>query len=183
MTTPSSNLTHQYQNGTLAVLADAIGSVLTTQLAEGIAALGESWQLGGEGIWLDYLGQRLGLTRPQTATGSFFGFDDAGVAFDQAGFVSTAARHAVSVGVADEIYRRFLLARARYITGAADGETIAAILAIIYGAGRVEDDGSLDVILHVPSSPPTVLHGAVQTYIEQIIPRPAGVSYTLMADL
>jgi len=184
VTTPLSGiLVQQYQGTTLAELVDAIGEVMRVNLAESIAALGESWRLDAEGVWLDYLGQRIGLPRPLTATGDFFGFGDAGVGFDQAPFATRSTRHASQAGVADEIYRRLLLARARYITGAADGETVAAILVILYDSGRVEDDGTLVAVLHIPRGADATLHSVVQAVQDSIIPRPVGVSYTMMADL
>jgi len=183
VTMPSDILIDQYRGGDVARLVDAIGARIDTRLREPLAELGEQLNLNVTDVWLDRIGQRLGLARPLVATGKFFGFDNAGVAFDQSPFSDPAARHASRIGVADRYYRRMLRARARFILGGADGETVAEILDILYDNGRIEDDGTMDVTLHIPRDADTVLQVAVAANIDEIIPRAVGVAYTVVADL
>ena len=72
-----------------------------------------------EGVWLDYLGTRLGLKRPATtdpALDDRFGFDMAGLGFDQAPFRGDAANDAV-YPLPDAVYRKLLRARAILLLG------------------------------------------------------------------
>jgi len=69
-----------------------------------------------EGVWLDYLGERVGLSRPfarQADDSVAFGFDDAGVGFDQ-GRVSNVVALEPRPPVGDALYRRLIKARAAY---------------------------------------------------------------------
>ena len=66
-----------------------------------------------EGVWLDYIGVRLGIRRPATtdpAQDERFGFDDAGQPFDQALFRGFAENDAV-YPLPDVVWRRFVKAR------------------------------------------------------------------------
>lgn len=99
------------------------------------------------GVWLDYIGRRLGLPRPSTtdrATDRRFGFDDAGTAFGVAPFRGDAANDA-RYPLSDIIYRRMLKARALTLFG--DG-TLAtyrsAVLAMDPGAS-VRDNRNMTV--------------------------------------
>lgn len=183
MTLPSDILVDQYRRGDIAELVDAIGAVIRARLAAPTAAVGENLSIDADGVWLDYIGQRLGFARPLTATGEFFGFDDAGVGFDLRGFTSPAARHASRVGVGDKIYRQLLRARGVYLLGGADGETVTSILELLFERARVEDSGILDAILHIPSDADDLLQLVVNENLDSLIPRPTGVAYTMAADL
>ena len=66
-----------------------------------------------EGIWLDYLGQRLGIARPHISIadpGDRFGFDEAGVGFDQEPFSSHLGDEVTSP-LPDIVYQKLLRAR------------------------------------------------------------------------
>lgn len=183
MTLPSDNLVQQYRRGDIADLVDLIGVIIRDNLNSPTAAVGENLSLTTESVWLDYLGERLGLARPLVDTGTFFGFDDAGVGFDQSPFASPAARHASRIGVSDDKYRLLLQARGVFLLGGADGETVTQILDILFGNGRIEDDGTLDVTLHIPMDTDSLLQTVVTDNLNDIIPRPTGVAYTMAADL
>lgn len=74
-----------------------------------------------EGVWLDYLGVRLGIRRPYTSEigdDPRWGFDAAGVGFDLAPFRGAAINDAV-FALPDVAYKRFVKARA--ITVLSDG--------------------------------------------------------------
>ena len=71
------------------------------------------------GVWLDYLGTRLGIERPATtdpAQDDRFGFDMAGSPFDQAPFRGDVANDAV-YPLPDALYRRLVKARAIMVLG------------------------------------------------------------------
>ena len=66
------------------------------------------------GVWLEFLGIRVGLRRPVTTDPERdirFGFDSAGVGFDQAPFRGAASPDPL-FPLGDAIYRRFVKARA-----------------------------------------------------------------------
>lgn len=64
-----------------------------------------------EGVWLDRIGERLGVTRPQVQySGDRFAFEGAGHSFDQAPF-SGSQEHADIVPMSDEPFRKILKAR------------------------------------------------------------------------
>ena len=72
-----------------------------------------------QGVWLDYLGVKYGVDRPSTrsqAQDDRFGFDEAGQAFDQVPFRGDTENDAV-FPLGDEVYRRFVKARAILVTG------------------------------------------------------------------
>ncbi len=76
-----------------------------------------------EGVWLDNLGRRYGLMRPWTSEGNIgddprFGFDSAGVGFDQAPFRGEAENDAV-FPLPDGLYREFI--KARIVLDLSDG--------------------------------------------------------------
>ena len=83
-----------------------------------------------EGVWLDFLGVRLGVRRPATTDPTMdprFGFDMSGVGFDQEPFRGDVANDAV-FAVDDNVYRRFL--RGRAITILSDGSITAFRMAV-----------------------------------------------------
>ena len=72
-----------------------------------------------EGVWLDRIGERVNLERPSlpsTITSDYFGFDSAGVSFDQQPFTPDSAL-AGRVPMGDGAYRNALRARAVMLTG------------------------------------------------------------------
>ena len=90
---------------------------------EGLAAL-DRLQLmldvdEAEGVWLDYLGVRLGIRRPSTTDPTQdprFGFDAAGVGFGQKPFRGSLASDLI-FPLPDAVYRGFVKARAVTVLG------------------------------------------------------------------
>ena len=76
-----------------------------------------------EGIWLDYIGERLGIIRPWVAVSIMddprFGFDDAGTGFEQGRFADAISALNPRAPAGDRFFRNLL--RARVITIRADG--------------------------------------------------------------
>ena len=91
-----------------------------------------------EGIWLDYIGERLGLPRPSTADPALdrrFGFATAGEPFDVKPFRGAAANDAL-FPLPDVLYRR--LVRARLVTVYGDGTFATFVRAL----GEVDSDAT-----------------------------------------
>jgi len=69
-----------------------------------------------EGVWLDYIGERLGMPRPfVTEVGDRFGFSSYQQAYDQAPYAGSQ-QNADTAPMADHSYRRILQARAYALT-------------------------------------------------------------------
>ena len=108
-----------------------------------------------EGVWLDYLGRRYGIERPYTNQAGIgederFGFDDAGVGWDQAPFRGDAAHDAV-FPLPDPIYRKFVRSRAILVVGDNTFATFERSALAIDPRCRVADnhDMSLLVVTHL----------------------------------
>lgn len=100
-----------------------------------------------EGVWLDYLGRRLGLRRPATtdpAADTRFGFDDAGVPFDLRPFEGDAANAAV-YPLPDSIYRRLIKSRAVLVLGDGTVQTFAKAVRQIDPGATVTDQRNMTV--------------------------------------
>ena len=125
-----------------------------------------------EGVWLDYIGIRLGYSRPSTvdpASDQRFGFDSAGVGFDQGPFRGDVANDA-SFPLADEIYRDFLQARAVLVLGDGTYQTFAKAVRQIDPAAAIQD--RRDMTVRIVTGRRAHLELADQT---GALPRNAGV--------
>lgn len=72
-----------------------------------------------EGVWLDWLGERVGIGRPAVSDPSQdtrLGFDEAGIGFDQAPF-SRVGQNDDLYPMNDGLYRRMIKARGRTVLG------------------------------------------------------------------
>ena len=105
-------LVTQWDDATrLRALLNAILAVIDEQLVAPLADLETTTRIAtAEGAWLDRIGERLGSIRPHTLDTTFarFGFDSAGVGFDQGPFSTTIAGLAATVPVGDEYFRCIL---------------------------------------------------------------------------
>ena len=115
-------------------LRGVVVDVLQPILADALAAADEIQRMQdidqAVGVWLDYLGVRLGIERPATSDPTLdtrFGFDLAGAGFDQHPFRGDAANDAV-YPLPDAIYRRFVKARA--VTVLSDGTFATYVKAV-----------------------------------------------------
>jgi len=156
--TTSRTVVHQYRDTTLAGLVDAIGGIISDDLSLATDRIDGSTSIAAAGVWLDCIGERLGLARPQTHT-------------------------PVRTGVADDIYRLLLRARAVAITSGCDALAVGAALDILYGGGWVEDRQDLTAVIHIPIDHDPALHQAVLDVRDSVIPRPAGVAYSIVVDI
>ncbi len=70
-----------------------------------------------QGVWLDHLGERLGLARPTAeSSDSVFGFDESGSAFDRSRMSDVRALEPLAP-IGDELYRRLIRAKIHALTG------------------------------------------------------------------
>ncbi len=104
--------------------------------------------LEAPGFWLDRIGERFGIPRPSLRDGSYlaFGFDDAGVAFDQAPF---EADRTGGTPIADETYRRLILARGGQLLTDGSGPSLDNILDVAFGTGHYIDHQDLSVTVRI----------------------------------
>ena len=104
-----------------------------------------------EGIWLDILGIRAGIRRPSTIDATLdtrFGFDVAGVGFDQLPFRGAVANDAV-YPLPDAVYRLFVKARAIMVVGDGTVQTFAEAVRVIDPDAAVVDNRDMTVTVTV----------------------------------
>ena len=170
----------QWQNSPRlrAVVTDVV-EVLRDDGLDAFAAIERMRNLDdAEGVWLDYLGIRIGLPRPPTndpTQDPRFGFGTAGEPFDQAPFRGSQANAAV-FPLPDPVYRRFIRARAITITG--DGTLADFVLAVrtIDEAATVTDNRDMTITVE------SVFHDLLSLADEHdALPRGAGVMVNYQA--
>ena len=100
-----------------------------------------------EGVWLDYLGRRVGIGRPGTrdpAQDERFGFDQAGEPFDQAPFRGEVANDAV-YPLLDDLFRRLIRARAVLVLGDGTFQTFQKAARTIDPGATVRDQRNMTI--------------------------------------
>ena len=143
-----------------------------------------------EGVLLDYIGMRLGFTRPTvTAAGEFFGFDtgqtDNYFGWNQRPFYTSIEILQTKTPVSDDIYRTLLKARGRFIRSSPTYEDVEAILDILYGEGNwtiTESSTGLSYAITYSSSANSIIASIVDANKQLLIPRAAGVACTVEAQ-
>ena len=133
-----------------------------------------------EGVWLDRIGQRLGLYRPTDRSYRFLGFgrgEDRGT-FGEVPFHSTAGEISRS-GISDPWYRSLLKGQGIRLRSGCSITDIEAVCAVVFtGGGWVEEDaaaGSITVTVvdfRAGFIPIAEASG--------VIPKPAGVAMTIV---
>ena len=107
----------------LKALIDGLLDLSQRELIDSLAQVERMRRLDlAQGVWLDGIGERMGLRRPATnlENFAFFGFEGSGgVGFDQAPFASAHEAFSPRVPVGDEYYLRLLRMRAEALL--ADG--------------------------------------------------------------
>ena len=125
-----------------------------------------------EGVWLDYLGARVGVDRPATSNPAAdlrFGFDDAGRGFDQVPFRGAAASDAV-FPLHDATYRAFVKARGILVLGDGTIQTFVQAIHQIDPDATVVDNRDMTVTVT------TTLQEDIELADEiEALPRTAGV--------
>lgn len=131
------------------------------------------------GVWLDYIGGRLGLERPRAATAEidFFSFNrssnELSVGFDQGPFWSTRGYEAL-VPIGDVLYRRLLRARGRSVRSFNAIPDFEAAAQEIDPGAEVTDNSDMTISVVTRNEDDMRLADEVGA-----LPRPAGVRMIL----
>jgi hypothetical protein len=181
ITNNSNNLTGiPAQDDKLKELIDKINQIIQDELIDSAEALEEQASiLTATGIWLDLWGKRLDYKRPYLPAGSkdVFGFDGNGVGFDQAIFHDGST----SIGVLadDDVYRRFLIARAGQLVTDGTVDDLTAILQAAYGEGSVYIDNGNMTLTVIISDDTITLSEFIYIAENKLLTKPAGVKIGL----
>ena len=128
------------------------------------------------GVWLDYIGERLGVQRPAITASVYqdtFGFDRAGVGFDQARFGDIEELE-FKTPMGDSDFRRMVKARGHYVTSSGLlGEFVEAAREIDSTA-TVTDN--LDMTATVTTARARLMELALEY---NCLPKPVGVRVTI----
>ena len=127
------------------------------------------------GAWLDHLGTRVGMTRPSVPDVgiSYFGFDEAGVGFDQAPLRSVLPALATLLPMDDALYRLLLKAKvgAGAQMSAADWERGISNAGL---TGRVTDNQDMTARILLATQRPDVEHW------QRVFRAPSGVTLEVL---
>lgn len=152
--------------------------VLQEEIGDPLAQIREYLSIdGAEGVWLDHVGERLGVRRPwadSTAVGTW-GFDAAGTGFDQ-GPIEGLEPLEVQAPTGDDLYRRILKARAITLVSSGTLEEMRRAVKLIDPGGIAVD--VQDMSFRVTTSCPTEVRLADQL---GALPHPAGVRMEVVA--
>ncbi|MCK5133235.1 MAG: DUF2612 domain-containing protein [Candidatus Sabulitectum sp.] len=161
------------QSITLRDIVDAINSIIQTELIDPVDDLEQQLSiLTAAGIWLDYIGKKVDFPRPQLTVDDviWFGFDDAGLGFDQAPFMPPGVD---TVGIDDESYRALLIVRGGQLLTDCSIPSMNTTIDGAFSTGRYIDNGNMTIDVIIDSD----LSDAVIIAIagSGIITKPAGV--------
>ena len=192
LTTLNNLFIEQYGSSTKFIqFVDGVLGIMQNKFMGPLDILDEALDLDNvEGILLDYIGIRLGFTRPTvTAAGEFFGFDtgqtDNNFGWNQRPFFTSIEVLQTKTPVSDDIYRTLLKARGRFIRSSPTYEDVEAILDILYGEGNwsiTESTTGLSFVIRYSSSANSVIVSIVDANKQFLIPRAAGVACTVMSE-
>ena len=174
----------QYAESTRIIsLLDGILEVFQTELVVPLLQLPDLAILDlASGIWLDYLGERLGITRPYRLSTDlrFFGFGDASDrgSFDESVFRSTAPDLSNQVQIGDNWYRSLLKGRSLTLRLGDSVPDIEMVCAVVFdGGGYVsEDTANLAITVHVTDSRDGFVNVADNA---GVLPDPAGIAVSI----
>ncbi len=188
-------LIQQYKTSPrLAALIDGLLTLVQRELIDPLCELQRCFRVAdATGVWLDYLGLRLGYTRPTVALPQiFFGFDVTGwsgydatqhslnAGFDLAPFFPTFAQLRLQQNVSDTYYRNLLAGRALFLRSDGSIRAVEATLADLFEGGgvAVEAAGLIEAVVLEESRPH--FFDLVKAGAEGLIPKPAGVALRLV---
>lgn len=165
----------QYQDTNLQNLLKGIGEIQQTYQVDVLSQYLDKFNIDtATGIWLDYIGYRIGVTgRPQISVvqTDVFGFDDSGGAtFDEAPF---ASENEDTVGISDDYFRNFLKVKAQALITDCSSESIRNSLLLFFEQIAVIDNQDMTMNVLITTSIPLNI---VQSVVDAgIIIRPCGV--------
>ena len=133
-------------------LADALLGVVDDHLVKPLSDMEGRLRIEtADGLWLDYIGERLGISRPATSLSNFafFGFDGSGgVGFDQGPFTTVHEALSPRVPVGDAYYRSLLLMRANLLIADASVPQLESAASRVYPGTQYEDHGDMTATVH-----------------------------------
>lgn len=152
---------------------------LRTEIVEPTEAIQAQRSLEtAEGVYLDRIGDLLGCPRPALAVASdqsdVFGYDGAGVGFDQGRMADESGFGDPVEPIADAIYRPMLRARRTTILGDGSVESLETAARHIDASATVEDGFDMTVTITTTMKP--VMDLAVKC---RAVGAPAGVTLTV----
>ena len=175
-------LTRYYRdNPSLAALIDGVNEVIRDGIILPADVVESQFSvLTAAGVWLDWIGERVGLPRPYVNIGDIdaFGFDDNGVGFDQGPFTSSAQEGGVPV--ADEAYRMYIIAKGGQLITNGTVPDMDGILAAAFGQGHYIDNMNMTMSVRVALGLTPDLVSVIQQ--TGLITKPAGVRITVLYD-
>ena len=135
----------------LQTLARGLLGTVQDFLTRPLAAMEEKTRIEtADGVWMDWIGERLGQARPPTnlADFNFFGFEGSGgVGFSQGIFASVNPFLSPRVPVGDEFYRCVLLIRSRFLLSDGSAPSLEHVLRTWFPDATVEDNQDMSITL------------------------------------
>lgn len=168
-------------------LIDELLALVREQVVDVLQVLESSTKLAtAEGIFLDYIGDRLGLKRPLTTdasvTGARLGYmgRDGAVGFDQAPMHSSDPALATRSAVGDEYYRAMLSARALALVGSGNAEDVDDACGKLFtGGADVSTSGAAAATIDATDTRGADYTTAVTPLLAALVGLSAGVTPTL----
>ena len=161
-------------------LMEALLGVVDDHLVKPLAEMERMTRIEtAEGVWLDYIGERLEMPRPATDLGnfSFFGFHGSGgVGFDQGPFATVIESLSPRVPVGDGYYRVVLRMRSAALLADASVPGLEGVVRQDFPEASYQDGGDMMATLHVTDTRTQLL--AVLSAIDAW-PKPGGVALTV----
>jgi len=195
-------ISQYYRSQKMRDILQAFEDILSENIAEKIQYLKNQMTIKADGIFLDLIGDRLGLQRPAIGSGGrFFGFvewddpDETNPAlityddvtdqlenkgtFSDAPFVPDRQRTQKSSQLAtDSAYRKLLIMRGASLLNKCTQDEINAVLESALPGAFVSDNQDMSGECYLPINSST-LDGEVVYDNTNVIPRPAGVNYNI----
>ena len=148
LATSTELLASQWQNSPRLIAAvDAPIQAVQEEFIDALDALEVQRDVAtATGVWLDYLGTRVGLKRPSVpdASANEFGFEGSGTGWDRAPFHGSSTVGALQP-LPDETFRRFVQARGRLVLSNGSFPDFWAACRIIDPAARIRDNRDMTV--------------------------------------
>ena len=160
-------------------LVDALQGVVDDHLVKPMGDMEERLRIDtAEGVWLDYVGERLMLSRPATMSiaYAFFGFDGSGgVGFDQGPFATVVEALSPRVPVGDEFYRKLLMMRAGALLANSSILSLESTAEHVFPGIQYKDNGDMTADVHSVYRGLDYRH--ILTSLDDVggLPAPAGV--------
>ena len=168
------------ENPRMQVLMEALLEVVDDFLVKPLAAMERMTRIDtAEGVWLDYIGERLEMPRPSTTSTdyAFFGFDGSGgVGFDQGPFATVIDALSPRVPVGDEYYRIVLRMRSAALLADATVPGLEGVVQQDFPEASYQDGGDMTATLRItdPRTQLLAILSAIDAW-----PKPGGVALTV----